>query len=246
MAVAERFAGHGFVFAVYPRFARQQHDRRLPAWALTVAATGFALYGLWSPSSIPRPDPKPAGRDAWPAANHYSQGDRPMNSSHTSTLLRDHDSARTDSVPGRAARLLARGPARMKSPSARWAVNVLAVAGAALMVWSSVIHLQLWSDGYRSISVIGPLFLIQGIVGIALAAVIAVFRRVVLMAAGAVTMAATAAGLLLSAGIGLFGYTESLAVPYAETSLVVEFTSAAVLAVAAAIVLAAPLRRRRS
>jgi hypothetical protein len=51
---------------------------------------------------------------------------------------------------------------------------------------------------------------------------------------------------LLSAGIGLFGYTESLAVPYAETSLVVEFTSAAVLAVAAAIVLAAPLLRRRS
>jgi hypothetical protein len=47
MAVAERFAGHGFVFAVYPRFARQQHDRRLPAWALAVAATGFALYGLW-------------------------------------------------------------------------------------------------------------------------------------------------------------------------------------------------------
>jgi hypothetical protein len=136
----------------------------------------------------------------------------------------------------------------MKSPSARWAVNVLAVAGAALMVWSSVIHLQLWSDGYRSISVIGPLFLIQGIAGIALAAVIAVFRRVVLMAAGAVTMAATAAGLLLSAGIGLFGFQESLAVPYAMSSLVVEFSSTAVLAAASAIVLAArpgsrPVRR---
>jgi amino acid transporter len=35
------------VFAVYPRFARRQHDRRLPAWALTVVATAFALYGLW-------------------------------------------------------------------------------------------------------------------------------------------------------------------------------------------------------
>jgi amino acid transporter len=35
------------VFAVYPRFARKQQDRRLPAWALTVAATAFALYGLW-------------------------------------------------------------------------------------------------------------------------------------------------------------------------------------------------------
>jgi hypothetical protein len=162
-----------------------------------------------------------------------------MNTSHASTMLRDHDSARRDSVSARAARLLARGPARMTSSAARWAVTVLAVAGAALMVWSGVIHLQLWSDGYRSISVIGPLFLIQGIASIALAAVIAVFRRVAVLAAGAVTMAATAAGLLLSAGIGLFGYRESLAVPYAMSSLVVEFAGAAVLAAAAAIVLAA-------
>jgi uncharacterized membrane protein len=73
-----------------------------------------------------------------------------------------------------------------------------------------------------------------------------VFRRVVLLAAGAVLAAGTAVGLLLSVGIGLFGYVESLAVPYAQTSLVVEFTSAAVLAAAAAIVLAAPLLRRRS
>ena len=171
-----------------------------------------------------------------------------MNSSHTSTMLRDHDAARRDSVPARAAQLLARGPARMKSPAARWAVTVLVVVGAALMVWSGVIHLQLWSDGYRTISVIGPLFLIQGIGGIALAVVIAVFRRVVLMAAGAVMMAATAAGLLLSVGIGLFGFQESLAVPYAMSSLVVEFVGAAVLAAAAAIVLAArreprPVRR---
>lgn len=171
-----------------------------------------------------------------------------MNSPHTNTMLRDHDSAHRDSAPARAAQLLARGPARMKSPAARWAVTVLVVVGSALMVWSGVTHLQLWSDGYRSISVIGPLFLIQGIGGIALAVVIAVFRRVVLMAAGAVMMAATAAGLLLSVGIGLFGFQESLAVPYAMSSLVVEFAGAAVLAAAAAIVLAArreprPVRR---
>jgi hypothetical protein len=159
--------------------------------------------------------------------------------SHTSTVLREHHSARRDSVPARAGRLLARGPAAMKSPIGRWAVNILALAGAALMVWSGVIHLQLWSDGYRSISVIGPLFLIQGIAGIALAVVLAVFRRVILMAAGAFTMAATAVGLLLSAGIGLFGFTESLAVPYATSSLAVEFAGAAVLAAAAALVLAA-------
>ena len=36
------------VFAVYPRFAARQHDRPLPAWVLTVAATAFAVYGLWA------------------------------------------------------------------------------------------------------------------------------------------------------------------------------------------------------
>jgi hypothetical protein len=36
------------VFAVYPRFAARQHSRPLPAWALTVAASAFAVYGLWA------------------------------------------------------------------------------------------------------------------------------------------------------------------------------------------------------
>jgi hypothetical protein len=164
----------------------------------------------------------------------------------TLTTPRLPDTARRESFPRRAARLLLRGPASLTAPAARWAVNLLAVAGAGLLVWSGVIHLQLWSEGYRTISVIGPLFLVQGIASIALAAVLVAFRRLVLLAAGAALAAGTAAGLLLSAGIGLFGYTESLAVPDAVTSLVVEFTGAAVLAVAAVVVLAAPLLRRRS
>ena len=90
--------------------------------------------------------------------------------------------------------------------------------------------------------------LIQGVAGIALAVVIAVFRRVILIAAGAVTMAATAAGLLLSVNVSLFGFRESLAVPNAMSSLAVEFAGAAVLAAAAVLVLAArpglrPVRR---
>ena len=164
----------------------------------------------------------------------------------TTTMPRLPATARRDSFPRRSARLLLRGPASLTSPAARWAVTLLAVAGAGLLVWSGVIHLQLWSEGYRSISVIGPLFLVQGIASIVLAVALVAFRRLVLLAAGAALAAGTAAGLLLSAGIGLFGYTESLAVPSAQTSLVVEFTGAAVLAAAAAIVLAAPLLRRRS
>ena len=154
----------------------------------------------------------------------------------TSTMPRLPDTARRDSFPRRSARLLLRGPASLTSPAARWAVNLLAVAGAGLLVWSGVLHLQLWSEGYRTISVIGPLFLVQGIASIALAVALAAFRRLAVLAASAA----------LAAGTGLFGYTESLAVPSAQTSLVVEFTSAAMLAAAAAIVVAAPLLRRRS
>ncbi|MGP7997843.1 MAG: hypothetical protein ACLPKI_11035 [Streptosporangiaceae bacterium] len=162
-----------------------------------------------------------------------------MNVHQVSTARPAPVPARPDSLARRSGQLLARGPGRLKSPVARWAVNLLALLGAGLMVWSGVIHLQLWSDGYRSIAVIGPLFLIQAIGSIALAVLLVVTRRLVLLAAGAVVMAATAAGLLLSAGIGLFGYRESLAVPYATTSLGVEFAAAAVLAAAAVVVLTA-------
>jgi hypothetical protein len=162
------------------------------------------------------------------------------------TLARPSATSKPGSFPRRFARLVLTGPAQLASPLSYWAVTLLAAAGAALLVWSAVIHLQLWSDGYRDISVIGPLFLIQGIASIALALPLVVFRRLVLLAAGAILLAATAVGLLLSAGVGLFGYQESLAVPYAETSLVVEFTGAAVLVVAAVIVLIASLASRRS
>ena len=143
----------------------------------------------------------------------------------------------------RVARFLLRGPGALQSQAARAAVLVLAGTGAGFLVWSGVIHLELWSDGYKDISVIGPLFLVQGIASIVVAAVIVAFRWLALLAVGAVTGIATAVGLLLSVHIGLFGYTESLSVPYAVLSLAVEFTAAFVLLVGACILaLAAPVR----
>ena len=165
-----------------------------------------------------------------------------MNRYHLDTAAPDRDPGRPDTLPRRVIRLLLRGPAMLESSAARWAASLLALAGAALLVWSGVIHLQLWGDGYRDISVIGPLFLIQGIASIALALPLVVFRRLVLLTAGAILLAATAVGLLLSVYAELFGYRESLAVPYAETSLVVEFTGAALLLAAALLLLATPVR----
>jgi hypothetical protein len=142
-----------------------------------------------------------------------------------------------------AIRFLLRRPGALESRIARWTVLVLAGTGGGFLVWSAVIHLELWADGYKDISVIGPLFLVQSIASIILAVAIVAFRWLALLAAGAVAGVATAVGLLLSANVGLFGYTESLSVPYAELSLAVEFTAAFVLLVGACLLaLAAPVR----
>jgi hypothetical protein len=132
-------------------------------------------------------------------------------------------------------RFLLRRPGALQSRIAGLVVLVLAATGAGFLVWSGVIHLMLWSDGYKDISVIGPLFLIQGIVCIVLGVAIVALRWLALLAVGAATGVATAVGLLLSVNVGLFGFTESLSVPYAELSLAVEFTAAFVLLVGACV-----------
>jgi hypothetical protein len=137
-------------------------------------------------------------------------------------------------------RLLLRRPGSLESRPARWTVLVLAGIGAGFLVWSAVIHLELWADGYKDISVIGPLFLVQGIACVLVAAALVAFRWLALLAAGAVAGVATAVGLLLSVYVGLFGFTESLAVPYATLSLAVEFTAAFVLLVGTLLLALAP------
>jgi hypothetical protein len=132
-------------------------------------------------------------------------------------------------------------PAQLGSPAARWSVNVLAWAGAVLVLLSGLIHLKLYGS-YQGISVIGPLFLAQGIVGILLAVTLGVFRRLWLLLAGAGFCVATAAGLLISVNFGLFGFQDSLAVPYATSSMVEEFIGGGVLVVAAIVLLAARWR----
>ena len=126
------------------------------------------------------------------------------------------DPGRPDGFPRRVLRLLGWGPAHVRSPAARWAVNILALAGAVLIIASAVIHLRLWAQGYRGISVIGPLFLAQGVVSIPFAVAIGVFRRLGLMVAGAGLMASTAVGVVLSAQVGLLGFKDSLAAPTPE------------------------------
>ena len=84
----------------------------------------------------------------------------------------------------------------------------LGIVGAALLVASGAIHLDLYLTGYRTIPTIGPLFLLQVIAAFALAAAILVTGSWVAEAAGALFAVSTLCGYLLSLWVGLFGFTE--------------------------------------
>jgi predicted lipoprotein with Yx(FWY)xxD motif len=82
------------------------------------------------------------------------------------------------------------------------------IAGAALLIASGAIHLDLYLTGYRSIPTIGWLFLLQIIAAFGLAIAILVTRNWLAAAAGAGFAASTLGGYLLSLKVGLFGFTE--------------------------------------
>jgi plastocyanin len=86
------------------------------------------------------------------------------------------------------------------------------LAGAALLVATAGIHLDLYLTGYRLIPVIGVLFLLQVIGGFVLAAAVAVTRGglgTLTAFLGAGYAASTLLGYLVSMWIGLFGFTET-------------------------------------
>ena len=84
----------------------------------------------------------------------------------------------------------------------------LGIVGAALLIASGSIHLDLYLTGYRSIPTIGWLFLLQIIAAYALAIAILLTRSWLAAAAGAGFAISTLGGYLLSLKVGLFGFTE--------------------------------------
>jgi hypothetical protein len=129
----------------------------------------------------------------------------------------------------------------------RLAINVLAVVGSGLLAYSAVIHFHLWdSDGYRNIPTIGPLFLMQAIVGFVLSVATAIFRKLLLLVAATGFAISSIGGLLISIWWGLFGWQESFSAPNVVLALSVE-ASASVLLGIASLLLAIPwLSRLRS
>lgn len=109
--------------------------------------------------------------------------------------------------------------------------------GAGLLVATSAVHSNLWSESYRSIPTIGNLFVAQALAGVVLALGVVFYRRPLMAVAGIGYMAATIGGLLVSAEYGLFGFKESLNSPFVQLTLNIEV--AGIVAFAAALAVAA-------
>jgi len=93
-------------------------------------------------------------------------------------------------------------------PSRQFQQAGLRLAGAGLLAATGAIHLDLYLTGYRSIPVIGWLFLLQVIAASGLAAAVLATGSRLSAAAGAGFTLATLGGYLLSLWIGLFGFKE--------------------------------------
>jgi hypothetical protein len=125
-----------------------------------------------------------------------------------------------------------------------WAGTAATLSGAGLIVATSAIHLHLWLSGYRHVPKLDVLFLAQAVAGFVLGPVIAAGRQVILMIVGAVFMASSAGGLILSATVGFVGIHDGLDVPWATPSLVVELVGFVLFASATGIAVRPLLRKR--
>ena len=115
---------------------------------------------------------------------------------------------------------------------------VLRLTGALLLAAMGWLHLDLWRDGYRTIEVIGPAFLLNVLAGFGLAVLVLLAPRRALpwaAALGALAAAGTLAALLLSTTVGLFGFVESTAAALWWESLWIEAGAVVVLTVLAVV-----------
>jgi predicted lipoprotein with Yx(FWY)xxD motif len=136
----------------------------------------------------------------------------------------------------------------------RWPLRL---AGVGLLTATAAIHLDLYLTGYRTIHVIGWLFLLQVIAGFALALAVLItpllarsswLPEAAAAAAGAIFAIATLGGYLLSLWVGLFGFREvrTTAGIVAGIIEIAAFAALALLAIAALPTASEPSEARAS
>ena len=86
--------------------------------------------------------------------------------------------------------------------------SALRLTGAAALLASGGIHLDLYITGYHAIPTIGPLFLVQTISALALGLGVAIRSDEILAAGGALLAIGTLGGYVVSRAVGMFGFHE--------------------------------------
>jgi hypothetical protein len=82
------------------------------------------------------------------------------------------------------------------------------IAAAVFVFLGGLVHLQLWSSGYRVIPYIGPWFVANAMVSALLTVVVLVRPARAVVIAGIALSAASLAALVMSRTVGIFGFTE--------------------------------------
>ena len=82
------------------------------------------------------------------------------------------------------------------------------IVGAAAVLVSAAVHLYLWVDGFRDLSVIGPDFLLYAVGGAVIAVLLVTWRSWVPALLTAGFGVSTLGAFILSSTVGLFGLHE--------------------------------------
>jgi len=148
----------------------------------------------------------------------------------------------TDTITGRLRGLAS--PRRSTAPrrgTRRAAVLLLQLMSVALLGWIGYIHLHLWLEGYRQIPTDGPLFLLDAVAALTLAAALLVWPAPLTRLLATGYTAATLGALLISLTVGLFGFHESISASYVTLSLLIEAITVLALA-SLTVLISAPSR----
>jgi hypothetical protein len=121
---------------------------------------------------------------------------------------------------------------------------LLRLGVAATVAASGYVHADLYLHGYRFISHIGPMFLVQAAVSFAVAALLLVAGPLVLQVGAAGTALGALGGFVLSRTAGVFGFTERGFQPHPDALISVLVEVATLMLLAGGVTLARMERRR--
>jgi len=79
---------------------------------------------------------------------------------------------------------------------------------AAGVLVSGAVHLKLWFDGFRDITVIGPLFMLNAVAGLVIAVLVLAWRHWLPLLVAIGFGGSTLVAFVISATVGLFGVHE--------------------------------------